>query len=212
MPDPSRPRRRRKEARPAEIIDAGLQEFALHGFAATRMEDVAARAGIAKGTIYRYFEDKETLFIAAIRSRLFIFSGSIQEQIDSFPGHSSDLLRLLFTHIHQTMDDPEVRVLEQIFLSEGARFPVLTELYHREVLSHGRALLARVVARGVARGEFREGPATSLPMVLIAPALLAVFWKMNFQRHETISPEAFLQAHLDLVLHGIELPRPSAMP
>lgn len=208
MTDPPRQRKRRKEARPAEIIEAGLQEFALHGLAGARMDDVAQRAGIAKGTIYRYFEDKESLFIAAIRARIPLFDGDAEQVfgqlIDAFPGKSSDLLRLIFARVYSTIENPEARVLMRILIAEGARFPALTELYHREVISRARALLTRIVDRGIARGEFRPGPAASLPMMLVSPMLMGAIWKMNFDRHEPIPTETFLQAHIDLVLQGLE--------
>lgn len=202
---PSAPklRRRRKEARPAEIIEAGLQEFATHGFAAARMEDVASRAGIAKGTIYRYFETKEALFIAAVRSRIPIFSVPIAELIDAYPGETVELLRFLIQRAHATFEDPQVRTLLQIILSEGARFPALTEVYHQEVLVFGRDLLARIVRRGIARGEFQENAVARVPIVLLAPMMMAILWSSHFERHESVPPEAFLQAHLDLILHGI---------
>jgi AcrR family transcriptional regulator len=204
MTDPPRTRRRRKDARPAEIIEAGLQEFARHGLAGARMEDVALRAGIAKGTVYRYFEDKETLFIAAVRSCIPTFTTPVGEMIDAFPGPSADLLRIAITRGHAMLSDPDARVLMRILITEGARFPALTEIYHREVLALGRSLIGRIVARGIARGEFRPGPAADLPIVIFSPVLMAAIWGMNFERHEPISPDAFLQAHVDLVLHGLE--------
>jgi AcrR family transcriptional regulator len=138
MTETPRPRKRRKEARPAEIIEAGLEEFALHGLAGARMEDVAQRAGIAKGTIYRYFEDKESLFIAAVRARVPLLDGTIELFIDAFPGKSADLLRLFFARAYLAIENPQTRVLMRILIAEGARFPALTELYHREVISRGR--------------------------------------------------------------------------
>jgi AcrR family transcriptional regulator len=171
------------------------------------MEDVAVRAGIAKGTVYRYFEDKESLFIAAVRSRIPLFVAPLDEMIEAFPGPSAELLRFVFTRAYEMMSDPEIRVLLRILISEGAKFPALTELYHREVLSRGRSLIGKIIERGVARGEFCSGPAASMPMLLFAPVLMAALWKMNFDRHEPIAVEVFLRAHLDLVLHGLKTRR-----
>ncbi len=198
-----RPRRRRKEARPAEIIQAGLLEFAEKGFAAARLEDVAARAGIAKGTIYRYFESKEALFEAALLSRVTPVLDGVDAAVDAFPGSSEDLLRLLFTRIYSEMVGSDLHILLRVIIADGSRFPKISEAYYRRILSKGRALLSRIVERGVARGEFRAGAAADLPMVAIAPALMAAIWRMTFERFDLIPPERFLAAHLDLVLNGL---------
>jgi AcrR family transcriptional regulator len=199
-------RQRRKEARPAELIAAGLQEFAQHGYAATRLDDVARRAGVAKGTIYRYFADKEALFLAAVRMEVGPVFETITGFVEGFPGTTRELLRLVFEVIHRQLVDSELRVLIRIILAEGQRFPVLTELYYRETISKGRALLERIVSRGISRGEVREGAAAALPIVIIAPALMAAIWRMTFDRHAPISSDAFLAAHLDLVFDGLLTP------
>lgn len=197
------PRRRRKEARPAELIEAGLLEFAAHGFAAARLEDVARRAGVVKGTIYRYFPDKEALFLAAVRSRVTPVFDEIAGFVDAFQGTTRDLLTLMIQTIHRQVVGSDLRVLVRIIIAEGERFPALTELYYRETISKGRSLLARIVARGIARGEVREGAAADLPIVIIAPAIMAAIWRMTFDRHAPIPGEAFLAAHLDLVFNGL---------
>nr|WP_316651823.1 TetR/AcrR family transcriptional regulator [uncultured Gellertiella sp.] len=196
-------RQRRKEARPGEIIAAGLEEFASRGFAAARLEDVARRAGIAKGTIYRYFEDKESLFLATVKARIEPALSGIELMSLDFPGSTRDLLCAVFTMMHQRLNRPEVGTLFRILIAEGSQFPALTELYHQQIISRGRDLLARIVERGVARGEIRKGPAADLPVILIAPALMSIIWKILFERHDPIDPKAFLEAHVDLVLNGL---------
>lgn len=202
-PGPVRGRRRRKEARPAELVEAGLAEFARHGFAATRLEDVAKRAGVAKGTIYLYFADKEALFIAAARSRVTPVLGQLSGFVDEHPGTTRELLGAVFEALHRQLVDSELKVLLRILLSEADRFPALSELYHREIVARGRELLERVVARGIARGEVRPGAAADLPIVLVAPAIMAAVWRIVFDRHAPISTERFLAAHRDLVFDGL---------
>lgn len=196
-------RRRRKDARPAEIILAGLDEFAEKGFAAARLEDVATRAGVVKGTIYRYFESKEALFEAALKSRLPPVFENIDGMIEEFRGPTADLLRLVITRLYQEMFGSELQVLVRIILIEGGRFPAIAEFYHRESISRGRGLLTAIVKRGVARGEFRAGPASELPMVIVAPAIMAMIWKMTFDSFDPISTDAFMAAHVDLILNGL---------
>jgi len=199
-------RRRRKESRPGELLAAGLAEFAANGYAATRLEDVARRAGVAKGTIYRYFENKEELFLAAMRSHVGTVLDVIAGHVEDFPGTTRDLLGLALTLAHERIVGGDIRVLMRIMIAEGDRFPALTEHYHREAISKGRAILERIVARGVARGEVRPGAAAALPIVIMAPAVMAAVWRMTFERHAPIAPEAFLAAHLDLVLDGLLMP------
>lgn len=196
-------RRRRKDARPAELIEAGLQEFATHGFAATRLEDVARRAGVAKGTIYLYFADKEALFIAAARSRVLPILDGMAEAVDAYPGTTRDLLRAIFETMHRHMVGSDLRVLLRIIIGEGQRFPALTEFYYRETIAKARALIERVIARGIARGEVRPNAAAHLPLVLVAPAVMATVWRLVFEPYAPIAAEDFLAAHCDLVFEGL---------
>ena len=199
-------RRRRKDARPGEIIQAGLVEFAENGFAGTRLEDVAASAGIVKGTIYRYFASKEALFEAAVRSRIVSTLDEVEEMIERYPGSSEDLLRMVFRTIYEQLVASEFSVLMRIIIAEGPRFPDLVAYYHRETVSKGQGLLKKIVRRGIARGEFRDGPAAELPVVLMAPAIVATIWHMTFQPYQPIAVETFLDAHMDLVFNGLKAP------
>ncbi len=200
---PSHPRQRRKEARPVEIIDAGLAEFSERGFAGTKLEDVARRAGIVKGTIYRYFDSKEALFEAALKSRVAPILEEVERLVAVFPGSSTDLLRLLFRQIYSQMFRSDVQMLMRIIISEGRRFPSIAELYHRETISKGRRAITAVVQRGVTRGEFRSGAAADLPLVVVAPAIMAAVWNMTFQTFDPIDLDKFAAAHADLALNGI---------
>jgi AcrR family transcriptional regulator len=196
-------RKRRKDARPGELIEAGLKEFATRGFAATRLEDVAKRAGVAKGTIYRYFADKEALFLAAMRLRVSPLHEQASAFIDVFPGTTRELLTLLFSLVHEQMVNSDMRTLMRVVIAEGENFPALTEHYYTESVAKGREIIGRVIERGIARGEVRPGAAADLPIVVMAPAIMAAIWRMTFERHAPIAPEAFMAAHLDLVFDGL---------
>ena len=168
-----RKRRRRKAARPGEIIEAGLQEFAEKGFAAARLEDVAARAGIVKGTIYRYFENKQALFEAVVRSRILPALDEAEGLVERFPGSTRELLVLVIKTVYQKIVAADGPVLMRMIIAESGRFPDLAAYYHREMISKGQALLKSILERGVARGEFRESAAVKLPIVIMAPAVVA---------------------------------------
>lgn len=203
----SRPKhRRRKAARPGEIIDAGLLEFAENGFAGTRLEDVAARAGVVKGTIYRYFKNKEDLFQAAVRARIAGTLDHIETLVDTYPGTTPDLLRLLLNAIYGQVVDSDASVLIRIIIAEGPRFPEIPAYYHREMITKGEALLKKVIARGIERGEFRQTPAAEMPIVVVAPAITAAVWRMTFDPVAPLPLDKYRDAHIDVILNGLQTP------
>jgi len=196
-------RRRRKDARPAEIIEAGLLEFAERGFAGARLSDVAARAGIVKGTIYRYFDNKEALFQAAVKSRITSTLDNVEELVDGYPGPTDELLKLVLAIIYEKIVASDARVLLRIIIGEGARFPEIPSYYYRESISKGAAVIDRIVQRGIARGEFREGPMTTMPTIIIGPAIFAAVWKMTFDEVEPLDLDVCMAAHVDMALNGL---------
>lgn len=205
-PDPTPPRRRRrKEARPAEIVEAAFRAFAERGYADSRIEDIAARAGVAKGTVYLYFPDKEALFEAVARSRLQPLVGMVAELASQSQGTTREILRTLIERMHAAVPGSDLEVLIRIILSEGRRFPELVDAYHRESISHATRLLGAVMERGIERGEVRRGAVADLPLVLVAPVIMEVVWRMTFDRCQPVRPTAWLAAHLELVLDGVLL-------
>lgn len=203
-PDPNIQKpKRRKAARPGEIIDAGLQEFTINGLAATRLEDIAKRAGIAKGTIYRYFESKEDLFMAVVRSRVVLSLDQFEAMIAAYTGPTDTLLRLVLTGVYKQFVGSEISGVMRILIAEGPRFPGLLDLYYEEVTSKGIMVLSQIIRRGIERGEIRNGPAAREPRLIMAPTLMAVLWELTFQKRDPIDVEEYLTAHIDMVLHGI---------
>jgi AcrR family transcriptional regulator len=204
---PPRARRRRKDARPGEIIEAGLLEFAERGFEAARLDDVARRAGIAKGTIYRYFANKDALFEAALKARIApvferlapLGAGGAPEP----PGPVQAQIALFLRTVYRLLVESDFRVLLRIIVADGGRFPEIRDLYYSTVIEKGRAMLGQFVARGVAKGEFRAGALADFPIVLMGPVLMAAIWKMTFDARDPIPVERFFEAHLDLVLNGL---------
>lgn len=199
----AKPRQRRKDQRPGEIIEAGFAEFAAHGFEATRLEDVAARAGVAKGTIYRYFESKEVLFEAVVRARISSNLEATGVMLSDYSGSAARLLEMIIGHFYDMLFERHAHALMRILISEGPRFPRLTEFYHREVIQKGTHLVEQVLRIGIEQGEFREGPMSRLPMVIFSPGLMAAVWQLNFQRLQPVELAAFRAAHVDMVLNGL---------
>lgn len=202
-PPGSRPRRRRKDARPGEIIDAAMESFVEQGYTATRLEDVAERAGIVKGTIYRYFDSKEALFEAVVHAKLTPIVKETRSMTDVFEGSSAELLTWFLKRVYQELVSTDRRGLMRLMIAEGYRFPKLVEIFERATLWAGREVVLAILRRGVESGEFRKCPVMEQPDVIMGPALLAGVWKMVFEQVRPMDTEAFRDAHIELMLKGL---------
>ena len=201
----STPRRvRRKQARPAEIVAAALSEFSERGFAATRLDDVAARAGISKGTVYLYFETKEALFEAVVRQELLPLLERAEVLVEAHQGSAADLLRKIAERFELAMES-ELGSIPRLVLAESGNFPQIAKFYADEVVARGVRLFSRVLERGVVDGEFRPVPARPLIPVFFGPVLMMLLWKHSAGRHSDFAfdPRLVLQTHLDTFLRGI---------
>jgi AcrR family transcriptional regulator len=189
---------RRNERREA-ILAAALEEFSARGFADTRLDDVAGRAGVAKGTIYLYFRDKESLFEELVRAMV----GPLVSRIEAAPLRNLPL-RAVFEMIVNVFVDEIFGTRRQdiirLILAEGPRFPKLAQLYYRQVISRVLPILRARLAQAVERGELRHDALARFPQLLVAPALLAILWSGLFQRFEPLDVRALMLAHLDLLL------------
>lgn len=199
-----RPRRRRKDARPAELTAAALSLFVEKGFAATRLEDVATNAGVAKGTLYRYFADKQALFRAVVEEAIVPLLAAAEQQISEYHGSSMDLLRHLLTAWWQQIGATHLAGVPKLIIAESRNFPEIAQYYHDTVIVRGRALIQRVLQRGMASGEFHTQDIETVIDVVFAPLLMLVVWRSSlcFCAQET-DPQAFLQTHINLLMHGL---------
>lgn len=195
---------RRKDERPAEIMNAALKEFSLNGFAGTRLEDVARRAGICKGTIYLYFKSKEDLFEEVVRDRILPYLEQIEAIGENVEGSAGDILRQQLKIIYKELVATDTRYIPKLMIGEGNRFPHLAEFYFREVISRMHKLLRNLIERGVANGEFREEALQWKPQAILSPALSAAMWRTVFEQFDTLDIDAFLETHIDLLMHGLE--------
>ncbi len=203
----SRPRwERRKDARPQELLAAALDLFVERGYAGTRLDDVASLAGVSKGTLYLYFENKEELFKAVVRENIVTALVDAEDLIAGFEGHSSELLRKLVLNWWNRIGQTKLSGISKLMMAESGNFPDVARFYHEEVVSRGEALLASVIERGIARGEFSDVDANQAKLVLIAPVLMLMLWKHSFTgcRSEPIDTEAYLDCLLDLLTRGLE--------
>ena len=165
--------KRRKSARPAEITHAAMEAFAEHGYEATRVDDVARRAGVSKGLLYLYFKTKEELFKAVIRSFVSPHIASLTETIETTDVSVAEFLRGPFLKTAKKLPRSPLRVLIRLMVSEGPKHPDLTAFYWENVVSPALSAMRTLFARGVARGEIRESALNEFPQLLVTPVLFS---------------------------------------
>jgi AcrR family transcriptional regulator len=197
-PKPPSNRAARAAERRAAIIEAALDEFVARGFAATRLDDVAKHAGVAKGTIYLHFRDKEALFQELIRTALVPLidrlaapppsGGSVRAALEGFA-------RTFAQEVVTTRRGDIVRLI----VAEGPRFPGVADFYYREVVSRGMAAMRALIELGINSGEIKNEALTRFPQIVVAPAIVAVIWQGLFGRHSPLDVTEMLRVHLDLI-------------
>ena len=168
---------RRKDARPQELLSAALDLFVERGYAAARLEDVAARAGVSKGTLYLYFNNKEELFKAVIRENLTPVLDEAQDLIDNYAGHSADLFREFILGWWAKIGDTKLSGITKLMMSEAGNFPEVAGFYHEEIISRSNGMVVRILERGVERREFRPLDLKHANMVIVSPMLTLMLWK-----------------------------------
>ncbi len=198
---------RRKESRPAEILASAVQEFVEKGYAATRLEDVARRAGVTKGTMYLYFENKEALFKEMVRHYVVPGVERAEQVARAYEGSPRDLVALLFHHWWERLiEQPQIGGLAKLVMAESANFPDVAAFYYREVFDRNLAILAEAIHRGAERGEFREVDPRANAALGLMPLIMLAQWKHSFVRvaAEPIDLNAYFEAHLAQFLRGLE--------
>ncbi|MEO0929728.1 MAG: TetR/AcrR family transcriptional regulator [Pseudomonadota bacterium] len=195
--------RRRKEARPGEIIAAGIAEFAAHGFERARLDRIAKAAGISKGTIYLYYPSKEALFLAAVEEHVIAVMAEHETILDRFDGPTSEILTRLLRSIYRRFVEGEAQTLFRILITEGTRIPNIVSSYHTMTIRRGTTLLRRILERGVKRGEVTETAILANPQVVIAPAVFFALHNMMYSKIETLEFDTYFEAHVALVLNGV---------
>lgn len=215
--DAARPRReRRKEARPGELLDAALNLFVEKGYAATRVEEVAARAGVSKGTLFLYFSSKEDLFKAVVRENIAGRFDEWNQELDAFDGSSADLVRYCLHSWWERIGMTPASGITKLVMSEARMFPELAAFYEHEVIEPGDHLLRRVIERGIERGDFRPTNLDYAAYSLISPMIFLLMWKHSLgpccPATREIDPEQFINTQADLILHGLVAPQLAHIP
>jgi AcrR family transcriptional regulator len=202
----SKPRwQRRKAARPAEIVAAALEVFVERGYAATKLEQVARRAGVTKGTLYLYFDSKEALFKAVVRETIVPCIARGEQLVASFQGSARELFAALARDYWRLIGETSVAGIPKLMVAEAANFPGLARFYYEEVVSRGHRLMASVLERGIKGGEFRSVDVPIAARLAMAPLLHASMWRYSFAlcKCQGFDIAQYLQTHIDLFLNGI---------
>jgi AcrR family transcriptional regulator len=196
--NPPSSRAARAAERRQAIIDAALDEFIARGFTATRLDDVAKHAGVAKGTIYLHFRDKEALFQELIRTALVPLIGRL-----AAPPPPGGSVRAALEGFAQTFAQEVISTrrgdIVRLIVAEGARFPAIADFYYREVVSRGMAAMRALIELGINSGEIRQESLARFPQIIVAPAIVAVIWQGLFGRHAPLDATEMLRVHLDLI-------------
>lgn len=197
-------RRRRKEARPSELIAAALELFAEKGFSGTRLDDVATRAGVSKGTLYLYFDSKEALFKAVVEEGIVTVLIAAEQRLADYSGSASELLREMLFRWWEHIGSTPLAGVTKLITAESRNFPEIARFYQEQVIARGRALLRSALRRGIDRGEFRDLDVETAIDLVIAPLLMLAIsrFSLGFCAAHT-SPEGYLCMHFDLLINGL---------
>ena len=199
---PSMRRREQKIQRQEQILTAAFEVFAAHGYEAARIDEVARLAGIAKGTIYLYFRDKEKLFQAVVRN---LIPKRFDILVKTLSGPPDVLLQALLSQMYKNVvRNDKVRSIVRMLVAESGRFPRLAEIYHQEVIVRGMKAMREVLKAGMAEGAFRKTTTVEFPQIIVAPALLAMVWQLLFAEAHPLDLDAYMKAHVEFVLRSLE--------
>jgi AcrR family transcriptional regulator len=199
---------RRKDARPGELAAAALDLFVERGFAATRLDDVAKRAGVSKGTLYLYFDSKEDLFKAVVREGYVGPLAAAEAALQSWEGSSADLIRDIFQRWWNQVGSTQQAGITKLVISEAGNFPEIAKFYHDEVIHRAHKLLSHAIERGIASGEFREVNIQYAQRIACAPMVMLMLWKHSFAPcvEEGVEAEAYIHTHADMLIHALSVP------
>jgi AcrR family transcriptional regulator len=202
-------KRERRDTRPQEIVAAAFEEFATHGYAATRLEDVAARARVSKGLPYLYFKTKEELFKAVVRSVITAHFDTIRDRMEKTEMSVEAFLKGPFLAFIQDLVRSKRAFIARLLIAEGHKHPELTSFYFEQVVSRGIETMTRLIDRGIESGEFKPTPLRDYPQLLFAPVLSAIFWRQLFERHHHLDTDGLLRTNIELLTDAIRAPRPA---
>jgi len=199
---------RRADERPREICAAALEVFAEKGFAAAKLDEIARRAGVSKGTLYLYFMDKQELFRAVVRSAIVPNIEAITSAVSALNAPVSDVVRMFLDEFAEREARLPVGAVAKIVIGESRNFPELARVWHDEVASRAIGALAAFVERAQQRGEVRAGDPRLYAFSLVGPMVLGALWRATLvpAGGQPLDLEALAKQHAETVLSGLREP------
>lgn len=195
---------RRKQDRPAEILNAALELFTEKGFAATRMDDVAKLARISKGTLYNYFDSKENIFIAVVQEMISPEIEKVEEMVASYDGPTDHLLRQLIRAWWVNVGETRLSAIPKIVISESGNFPEIAEFFVETVVKRARKLFTDVVSKGVVSGEFNLIETQAVARLIIAPLVYATIWQHSLKPYDDdFLTDEYIDLHIKFILKSL---------
>lgn len=197
--------KRRKEARPEEILDAALDLFTEKGFSSTRMVDIAKKAGISKGTLYLYFESKEIIFQELLRTMISPMVDEAEDAIKAFQGSSSELLETMVASWWDNIWNSKLSSIPKLIVSEAGNFPEMAEFYVETIVKRARGLFEAIIQQGIDNNEFKTCDNRAAARLLMAPVIQANIWKHSLKPYDNeLDDQAYIKLHLELFLSGLK--------
>ena len=202
-------RERRKEARPGELLDAALDLFVEKGFAATRVEEVAARAGVSKGTLFLYFQSKEELLKAVVRENISGRFKEWNEEFETFDGSSAEMLAYCMNVWWDRVGATKASGITKLMMSEAKNFPDIAAFYQQEVIEPGQVLIRRILQRGIDRGEFRAMDLDYAVFAVVAPIIYLMLARhcggVCIRSTLSLDPKKYIASQVAIILYGLSI-------
>lgn len=201
-------RKRRKDSRPGELLNAALDLFVEKGFSATRVDDVALRAGVSKGTLFLYFQSKEELFKAVVLENIVDHFSAWENEFNKFEGSSAEMLHYAINFLWERIGKTRASGITKLVMSEAQNFPEIADFYYHEVIKPGHGMIRRILERGMLSGEFRNLDIDQAVQIVIAPMIFLMMWKHSMGvcsgAKNLIDQENFICMQVNVLLHGIK--------
>lgn len=197
--------KRRKEARPEEILDAALDLFTNKGFSSTRMVDIAKKAGVSKGTLYLYFDSKELIFQEMVKTMITPMVDEAEVVIKQFEGSSSMLLEMIVTRWWTGVWNSKLTAIPKLIISEAGNFPEMAEFYVNVIVKRVRGLFEKIIQQGIDNNEFIKCDKRTAVRLLMAPVIQAQIWKHSLRLYDDeLDEQTYIKLHLKLFLSGLK--------
>ena len=201
--------RRRAEARPEEVLDAALDLFIERGFASTRVEDIATRAGLSKGAVYLYFPSKEAVLEGIVRRAIVPIAASAARAVETYAGDPRAIITLVMKTVAGRLTEPRTIAIPKLMMREMINFPDFAAMYRAEVLDKVIPLITGLLKKGIAEGYLREIDPELTIRSIIGPIMLHILLDEVFgvRPADGLAIDRLIDNHLTILFDGLSAPQ-----